>query len=93
MKFFLILSVVLILIVIILILIIIKQNRKIKTQSESIKSIILVNKNLHYEIERLNNVDKIKSDNRRETNEKLDELHNGDSVNNAINVLCDNKNK
>lgn len=38
---------------------------------------ISANNRLHFEIVRLNRVNKIKSDNERETNEKIDDLHSG----------------
>lgn len=48
---------------------------------------IKLNNNLHAEIKKLVDMDKIKSDNRKEADEKINELHSGDSVDNAINIL------
>lgn len=48
---------------------------------------IRLNNNLHVEIKKLVDMDKIKSDNRKEADEKINELHSGDSIDNAINIL------
>jgi len=52
---------------------------------------IKLNNNLHAEIKKLVDMDKIKSDNRKEADEKINELHSGDSIDNAINILRDYK--
>lgn len=92
MKYFLIIIGILIFISVVLFLIVLNQIKKIKQLSESIVSLVDANNNLHEEIKKLNNVDKIKADNRRESNEKIDALSDGDIVDNALDVLC-NKNK
>ena len=68
------------------------KNNKLKQMKKNMQSVIDANDYLHDEIQKLNTVDKIKSNNRREANEKINNLYNGDVVDNAINELC-NKNK
>lgn len=92
MKYLLIIVVILIVIGAGLFLIVLNQIKKIKQLSNSITSLVDANNNLHEEIKKLNNIDKIKADNRRESNEKIDALSDGDIVDNALDVLC-NKNK
>lgn len=67
------------------------ENRKIKSLKNTVNSVIDANNYLHNELKRRDSVDKIKSDNRKESNEKINDLYNGDSFNNAINILCNNK--
>lgn len=83
---------ILILLSIILLSIVYCMNNKLKQMKKDMKSIIDANNYLHDELSKLNSIDKIKSDNRRESNEKINDLYNGDIVDNAINELC-NKNK
>lgn len=92
MKYVLIVVAILILISVVLFLIVMNQIKKIKQLSDSIVTLVDANNNLHEEIKKLNNIDKIKADNRRESNEKIDALSDGDIVDNALDVLC-NKNK
>lgn len=65
---------------------------EIKDNRKTTQSVIDANKRLHDEIKRLNDVDKIKSDNRREANERIQNLYDGDAIDNAINILRNNKN-
>ena len=92
MKYLLIIIGILILINVVLFLIVLNQGKKIIQLSKSITSLVDANNNLHEEIKKLNSIDKIKADNRRESNEKIDALSDGDIVDNALDVLC-NKNK
>lgn len=64
---------------------------KIKKQNDDIYQLCSENNILENEVEKIKAMDKIKSDNRREANEKLNNLHSGDSISNAVNILC-NKN-
>ena len=93
MKYLLIIIGILILISVVLFLIVLNQGKKIIQLSKSITSLVDANDNLHEEIKKLNGVDKIKADNRREADEKINDLYNGDVVDNAIDELCNNKNK
>ena len=54
------------------------QNTELKGDVKELEEVISV----------LKNAGKIKAEKERETNEKIDELHNGDAVSNAINGLC-----
>lgn len=54
------------------------QNMELKGDVKELKEVISV----------LENAGKIKAEKEREINEKIDGLHNGDSVSNAINGLC-----
>ena len=54
------------------------QNTKLKDDIKELEEVVSV----------LKNAGKIKAEKERETNEKIDELHNGNSVSNAINGLC-----
>lgn len=54
------------------------QNMELKGDVKELKKVISV----------LENEGKLKAEKEREINEKIDELHNGDSVSNAINGLC-----
>lgn len=65
---------------------------EINDKQKAMESVINANTRLHDEIKRFNSIDKIKSDNRREASEKIKNLYDGDGVDNAINILCDNKN-
>lgn len=69
------------------------ESKKIKSLKETMQTVIDANNNLHNEIAKLKSVDEIKNDNRREANEKISNLHNGDAIDNAINILCNNKDK
>lgn len=82
---------ILVLLLVILVSILYCKNNKSKQMKKDMQSVINANDYLHDEIQKLNTVDKIKSNNRREANEKINDLHNGDSFNNAINILCNNK--
>lgn len=93
MKYLLIIIGILILISLVLFLIVLNQGKKIIQLSKSITSLVDANDNLHEEIKKLNGIDKIKADNRREADEKINDLYNGDVVDNAIDELCNNKNK
>ena len=54
------------------------QNMELKGDVKELKEVISV----------LENEGKLKAEKEREANEKIDELHNGDAVSNAINGLC-----
>ena len=54
------------------------QNMELKGDVKELKEVISV----------LENGGKLKAEKEREINEKIDELHSGDSVSNAINGLC-----
>lgn len=54
------------------------QNMELKGDVKELKEVISV----------LENEGKLKAEKEREINEKIDGLHNGDSVSNAINGLC-----
>lgn len=54
------------------------QNMELKGDVKELKEVISV----------LENEGKLKAEKERETNEKINELHNGDSIGNAINGLC-----
>lgn len=54
------------------------QNMELKGDVKELKEVISV----------LKNEGKLKAEKERETNEKINELHSGDSVSNAINGLC-----
>ena len=60
---------------------------KIKKQNDDIYQLCSENNILENEVEKIKATDKIKSENRREANEKLDNLHSGDSISNAVNIL------
>lgn len=81
------------LIFVILVFILSYKNEKLKQIKEDMESVIKANNNLHEEIKKLNAVDKIKADNRKDTNEKINNMHIGNTVDNAFNILCDNENK
>lgn len=57
----------------------------LKNQNTELKGDVM---ELEEVISVLKNADKIKAEKERETNAKIDELHSGDSVSNAINGLC-----
>lgn len=75
------------LIFVVLIFILSYKNEKMKQIKEEMKSLINANNNLHEEIKRLTSIDEIKSKNREEANEKINDLHNGDAIDNALNIL------
>ena len=54
------------------------QNMELKGDVKELKEVISV----------LENEGKLKDEKEREANEKINELHNGDSIGNAINGLC-----
>lgn len=54
------------------------QNMELKGDVKELKEVISV----------LENEGKLKAEKERETNEKINELHSGDSIGNAINGLC-----
>lgn len=54
------------------------QNTELKGDVKELKEVISV----------LENEGKLKAEKEREANEKINELHNGDAVSNAINGLC-----
>lgn len=54
------------------------QNTELKGDVKELKEVISV----------LENEGKLKAEKERETNEKINELHSGDSIGNAINGLC-----
>lgn len=54
------------------------QNTELKGDVKELKEVISV----------LENEGKLKAEKEREANEKINELHNGDSISNAINGLC-----
>lgn len=91
-KILLIIIGVLVLVTIILCISIHFLRSELKSMQENIETIVDANTKLHDEIKRLNSVDKIKSDNRRESDEKINDLYNGDVVDNAIDELRNNKN-
>ncbi len=69
------------------------ESKKIKSLKETMKTVIDANNNLHNEIAKLKSADEIKNNNRREANEKIDNLHNGNAIDNALNVLHNNGKK
>lgn len=79
------------LIITILVFVTIILRNKIKRLQADIDSVINANNNLHEAIVRLTAADEIKQRNRSEANEKIKSLDDGDSVNNAIDVLRDKK--
>ena len=92
MKLALISIVILMILVIVLCVAIRFLRQEIDDLQNTMQTVIDANNNLHEEIKKLNSIDKIKADNRRESNEKINALYDGDSVDNAIDELC-NKNK
>lgn len=76
-------------ILVVCILVICVLGNRVKQFKTLLNDEIRLNNNLHAEIKKLVDMDKIKSDNRKEADEKINELHSGDSVDNAINVLRD----
>lgn len=76
----------------ILFLIALCESKKTKSLKDTVKTVVDAYDYLHDELKRRDAVDKIKSDNRKETNEKINDLYNGNSIDNAINVLRNNKN-
>jgi cell division protein FtsB len=87
-KVFLLVIAILIVLLTVLILMLIHKNNKIKQLKNDMETVIQANKSLHDEIKKLTDIDKIKNDNRIEANEKIDDLHNGDAISNAIDILC-----
>lgn len=60
---------------------------KLKQTKDSLNTALDANYSLTLQLENLKLQSKIKSDNRKEANEKINALHNGDAVDNAINGL------
>ncbi len=69
-----------------------RQTRTIKTLRAENVALEMEKTSLDGEIKRLSRAEKIKSENRRESDEKIEYLHSGDAVDNAIlglsNVKC-----
>ncbi len=69
-------------------LILIKYTRdKLKETKKSLDSAIEKKYELTLQVENFKLAEKIKSDNRKEADEKINALHNGDAVDNAISGL------
>lgn len=79
------------LIITILVFVMIILRNKIKRLRADIDSVINANNNLHEALVKLAAADEIKQKNRSEANEKIKSLDDGDSVNNAIDVLRNKK--
>lgn len=70
--------------VVVCVLVIRKQTRTIKTLRAENVALEMEKASLDGEIKRLSKAEKIKSKNRRESDEKIEYLHSGDAVDNAI---------
>ena len=64
---------------------------KIKRLEADIDAAMNANKSLSEALDKMSAADEIKQKNRSEANEKLKSLDGGDSVNNALDVLRNNK--
>lgn len=64
---------------------------KIKRLQTDIETLANANKGLSEAVEKMASADEIKQKNRSEANERLKNLDGGDSVNNALDVLRNNK--
>ena len=73
------------------ILVIKRQSRTIKTLKAENVALEMEKASLNGEVERLSKAEKIKSKNRRESDEKIEYLHSGDAVDNAILGLSNDK--
>ncbi len=65
-------------------------NSKLKAVQHNVDAIVDTNHALMKELENARFQLKIKSDNRKEADEKINALHTGDAVDNAINGLSNN---
>lgn len=81
------------LVIVVLFLKICIKDYEIRQMKETMKTLIDANNSLHNEIKKMNDLDKIKSENRKETNEKIDSLYSGDPLSNALDILCNDKNR
>ena len=70
--------------VVVCVLVIRKQTRTIKALKAENIALEMEKASLTGEIKRLSKAEKIKSKNRRESDEEIEALHSGDSVDNAI---------
>lgn len=66
-------------------------DKKISVLKNKVRFYEAENEKLCRDLDRMLEIDKIKARNRRESNEKIDSLHNGDVVGNALDVLRDDK--
>lgn len=66
-----------------------RKNRKLK---DRLDRALCANRSLSEKVERLRKESAVKSSNRRESDEKVDALHDGDSVGNAIAGLSKRRN-
>lgn len=77
--------------VVVCVLVIRKQTRTIKTLRAENVALEMEKASLDGEFKRLSKAEKIKSKNRRESDEKIEYLHSGDAVDNAILGLSNDK--